>query len=96
MKGTEQVLVLGETPNDKKADILDDIKLSRAIVELLTSKQTKNPQDFAESVGIVRAEIRQSVAQLVTLERWRIKNKDGKDQWYVPANFKLRESNEQE
>ena len=96
MKGTEQVLVLGETPNDKKADILDDIKLSRAIVELLTSKQTKNPQDFAESVGIVRAEIRQSVAQLVTLERWRIKNKHGKDQWYVPANFKLRESNEQE
>ena len=89
MKGTAiSVLVMGETPNHRKKSILESIKLDREIISRFNKFNTDG--QFSESIAILRQGIKDSMAELIQLERWRRKEGIEKDQPFIPPSLKAK------
>jgi hypothetical protein len=92
MKGTAiSVLIMGETPNNRKASILHSIKLDREIIAIFTKHNSEGV--YSESITILRSEIKDSMAELIKLERWRRQEGIDKDEAFKPRSLREKLAN---
>lgn len=85
MKGTA-TLVSEETYNERKAFILSCILVSKTLIRQLVSTMDKIPQIEPEARQVIELEkqyIKDELAELTELERWRIREGLGKDERYI-------------
>lgn len=78
------MLIMGETPNQRKAYIVSSIKQNRDIIARFTKHNTEG--QFSESMTILRQEIRDYMKELLDLERWRRKEGYDPNQPYEPRS----------
>lgn len=80
------MLVYGESPNNRKKRILENIKLNRSIIS--NFEKHSKAHEFDESLVILRSEIKENFNDLVELERWRKKNDQAPTDPYIPPSQK--------
>lgn len=84
MKGT--MLVVGETFADRKADLLDYIKVCRALITTINTTIKRHPDWDNELAYEVMAsnqqEIKNTMAELVELQKWYEKEGKYKEERY--------------
>lgn len=80
------MLIMGETPNQRKNSILHSIKQNRYLIARFTKHNTDG--QFSETIAILRQEIRDSMAEMITLERWRRAEGMEKDQAFMPKSLR--------
>lgn len=80
------MLIIGETPNNRKASILHSIKFNREIIAIFTKHNSDG--EFSESIGILRQDIKDSMAELIVLERWRRHEEIDKNVSFKPKSLR--------
>lgn len=87
MKGTETpVLVMDETPNQYKDRVRDDISRARIIIGLLSPHNEAGR--FSQSIAFLRADIKELLRELITVERWRLKEGIERTEPYLPKTLR--------
>lgn len=92
MKGTA-TLISEETYNERKAFILSCILVSKTLIRQLVSTMDKIPQIEPEARQVIELEkqyIKDELAELTELERWRIREGLGKDERYIYPSVRKR------
>lgn len=86
------MLTIGETYNERKAAILDNILVCRGLIKECNKIAQKRDSNRDLALEVIKNEndtIRMFVKELVDLEKWRIANSYDKDDSYHPkgANY---------
>lgn len=72
------MLIIGETYNKRKADILDNIKVCRGLIKECNKVALKKDGNRELAIEVINTEhntIKNFINELVELERWRVANK---------------------
>jgi len=81
------MLIMGETPKDRKKWLLELIKTNKRFIGRIDAlKPTESA--LKQQTKTLRAEIKSYMKELIELERWRKREGYKVDQPYLPPSFK--------